>query len=259
MRKTLLYASIAAPLFMTFVSLSSLIDGVVQWGAFIQDFTDTYTRFIRDPLHWLASLVWPQTWPIIPKALIDMFVLWTSFYGISRAYLALESEYVRTADGEGLDASSIVVTDWRQKLILWALGPISVWYFSRKFVAKMQLIVDLEHSWFGGPSERPEFIQDAQRISADMNKGYLTLAIYSFLGFVIILFLNWQMIQQCQNPPPSLKATGICKCDCSPLCIASTSPTENAANGFAVDAPAHQVEHVALDGAFSAQRHVSTS
>ena len=211
MRKTLLWASVALSFFMTFVGLSSLIDGIVQWHAFIQDIVDTYTKFIRDPLHQLAIAVWPKDWPTLPKWLIDALIVWTSFATVSQLYIALESEYVRTAEDEGLGASRIIITDWRKRLALWAFGPLAVWYFSREFVAKMQLLVDLEHSWFGAPPERPAFIQDAQRIARQMNRAYFQLLAYAVIGFVTYLFMNWQLVQGCRAQKPEFKRIGICE------------------------------------------------
>lgn len=211
MRRALLYASVAAPLFMTFVSLSSIVEGLIQWGAFIRDLTDAYTRFVRDPLHDLANVMWPAAWPKIPIWFVDVVVLWTSFFGVTRAYIALEEEYVKTGEGAGLSASRLVLTNWREKLKLWLFGPIGVWYFSRVFVAKMQLLVDLEHAWFGAPAERPAFIEDAERVAREMNSGYWTLAAYACVGLVVILFLNWQMAQECKDPSRWLDASGICE------------------------------------------------
>ena len=70
--------------------IASIIDGFFRWQGFFRDFLDLYHAWIRHPVSWAIHLVWPASWPRIPKSIIDVLIVWSGFF------LAVNLWFLRT-------------------------------------------------------------------------------------------------------------------------------------------------------------------
>ena len=77
------------PILLTWLGLSvalnvtgmaSLVEGVVTWADFIGQIIAVYRAVIREPMQWIAQLIWPTSWPRIPAAAFDLIVVWSCLF-----------------------------------------------------------------------------------------------------------------------------------------------------------------------------------
>jgi hypothetical protein len=79
-RNDLIYLWLVLSYLGSVASISSIVDGLVQWVNFFRDFLDIYHTWIREPISWAVHLVWPTSWFPLPPWVFDLFVVWSAFW-----------------------------------------------------------------------------------------------------------------------------------------------------------------------------------
>ena len=167
---------LAIPSILTILGLSSLVDGIVTWYSFLGDIVSVYQQ-ARD---WLALLVF--NWWLayfewrLPDWAADLWIVWTASFLIIRIAARIpvewESRYWIPFQWSGL----------RGAFTGYALSPLLLIYAC--FMPKsdpLETPPDEQYPWF---------------VVEAIRSRYRSIALALAGGFIVLLFINWQVLQR---------------------------------------------------------------
>jgi hypothetical protein len=178
--ETLRRIGLIVPVMLEILGLSSLVDGVVTWYSFLRDILNAY-QLVRDWLAYLFFNWWLKYFDfILPGWIADIWIAWSACFVIVRIVDSNPVEW------EARHWGMVSMEGWASIIRVYALSPLILTYGC--FMPN-QTVVDMltripREQWM------PNFVIDAIR----QRYQFATLGVVG--GFIILLFINWQILQK---------------------------------------------------------------
>jgi hypothetical protein len=72
---------------LNILGIASIAEDTLKWKSFLASLLYFYRRYITDVIHYLLSLIWPETWLFpLPYAISDLFVIMAGFFAAANFY-----------------------------------------------------------------------------------------------------------------------------------------------------------------------------
>jgi hypothetical protein len=72
------------------LGLASMVEGAKIWVGFFREIIGLYQQWIRIPIYNALLLVWPASFPTPPRTLVDLFMIWSSFFAAANYHIIRE-------------------------------------------------------------------------------------------------------------------------------------------------------------------------
>ena len=91
---------------------------------------DLYQQSVRVPLHNVFMAVWPASWPVLPHAVVDLMIIWTSFFAAANYHVIREDgrnivSHIYANENNLLKSHNRVILDTIIKVVtIFLVGPV---------------------------------------------------------------------------------------------------------------------------------------
>lgn len=190
--------------FFSILGLSSIVDGFVTWVGFFRRILDVYQHKVRDPvaqtIDWVLAGIVP-----LPLFVVDILIIWTACFAVFRLFISFEKQH-RVIFGYRRHS-------WYFYPLAFTLGPLlplylKYWTHKRtgheRRIAEEELKKGTERTegWRlnkTGKIAIKKRIEAASEWREAANKVHKVFATYygaAIAAFVVILFINYQLLLQ---------------------------------------------------------------